>query len=34
MEFKKENLIWTREPKNYAIKSGEIRITTEPGTDL
>lgn len=34
MEFKKENLIWTRKPKNYEIKDGEIRITTEPGTDL
>ena len=34
LEFKKENLIWTREPKNYEIKDGEIRITTEPGTDL
>ena len=34
LEFKKENLIWTREPKNYEIKEGEIRITTEPGTDL
>ena len=34
LEFKKENLIWTREPKNYEIKESEIRITTEPGTDL
>ena len=34
LEFKKENLIWTREPKNYEIKEDEIRITTEPGTDL
>ena len=34
LEFKKENLIWTREPKNYEIKEDEIRVTTEPGTDL
>ena len=34
MEFRKENLVWTREPKDFRISDGEIRITTEPGTDL
>ena len=34
MEFRKENLVWTREPKDYQISDEEIRITTEPGTDL
>lgn len=34
MEFKKENLFWIREPKNIEISDGEIRMMTEPRTDL
>ena len=34
MEFKTEALTWTREPKNYTISEKEIRITTQPCTDL
>ncbi len=34
MEFTTKALQWTREPKQYAIGEKEIRITTEPGTDL
>lgn len=34
MEFTAENLTWTRAPRAYHITDGEIRITTEPGTDL
>ena len=34
MKFNAETLIWTREPRNYSINDKEIRITTEPGTDL
>lgn len=34
MQFSKELLQWTRQPKTYTIGDQEIRITTEPGTDL
>ena len=34
MKFHTPNLIWTREPKTYSICENEIKITTEPGTDL
>ena len=34
MEYNTKNLIWTREPKAYTIGEKEIRITTEPETDL
>lgn len=34
MEFKAENLTWTRAPRHYSIGEKEIRIITEPGTDL
>ena len=34
MEYNTKNLIWTREPKDYTIGEKEIRITTEPETDL
>ena len=34
MECNTKNLIWTREPKDYTIAEKEIRITTEPETDL
>ena len=34
MEFSTEKLVWTRAPKSYAITDREVRITTEPGTDL
>ena len=34
MEFTAENLTWTRAPRAYHITDEEIRITTEPGTDL
>ncbi len=34
MKFTTKNLKWTREPKTYSIGEEEIRITTEPGTDL
>jgi len=32
--FNTKALQWTRAPKNYAIGPNEIKITTEPGTDL
>ena len=34
MEYNTEKLIWTRKPKDYTIGEKEIRITTEPKTDL
>ena len=34
MEFNVNNLVWTRAPKDCSIKEKEIRITTEPCTDL
>lgn len=34
MEFKKENLFWIREPQNAEIFDAEIKMMTEPGTDL
>jgi regulation of enolase protein 1 (concanavalin A-like superfamily) len=34
MEFQVDNLVWTRPPKRYSISAQEIRIITEPGTDL
>lgn len=34
MEFKKDNLFWIREPKNFELCDDEIRMMTEPGTDL
>lgn len=34
MDFNVNALIWIREPKNYTIADDEIRIITEPGTDL
>ena len=27
-------MVWTRPPKAYSVRDDEIRITTEPGTDL
>lgn len=32
--FAKENLVWTREPKQWDIADGIIAIQTEPNTDL
>ena len=29
-----KQMVWVREPKEYTIHDGEIRIITEPGTDL
>lgn len=34
MEYNTEKLLWTREPKDYTVGEKEIRITTEPETDL
>ena len=34
MEFNTAQLQWTREPKKYTINENQIRIITEPGTDL
>lgn len=34
MQFKKENLFWIREPKNYSVTDEKIEIITEPVTDL
>ena len=34
MEFCTQKLTWTREPREYTIGEKEVRITTEPGTDL
>lgn len=34
MEFKKDNLFWIREPKKFELYDDEIRMMTEPGTDL
>ncbi len=34
MKFPTEELVWTRAPKTYTISDTQIRITTEPGTDL
>lgn len=34
MEFNINKLVWTRAPKDCSIKEKEIRITTEPCTDL
>ena len=34
MEFNVINLVWTRAPKGCSINEKEIRIITEPGTDL
>ena len=34
MEFNVNRLVWTRAPKSRSIKEKEIKITTEPGTDL
>ena len=34
MTVQKKDLVWTRPPKYYSITDQEIRITTEPGTDL
>lgn len=34
MEFHTNQLRWTREPRQYSIHENEIRIITEPGTDL
>lgn len=34
MEFKKENLIWTREPRHSEITDDKIVIYTDSGTDL
>ena len=28
------DMIWTREPKNWCLKDGVLTVTTEPGTDL
>lgn len=29
-----KQMVWTRPPEGYSIRDDEIRITTEPGTDL
>ena len=34
MEFNTAQLQWTREPKKHTINENQIRIITEPGTDL
>ncbi len=34
MAFLTKDLAWTRAPKTYTISDTQIRITTEPGTDL
>lgn len=34
MEFNVDNLVWTRAPKHCSITEKEIKIITEPGTDL
>ena len=34
MTFRINDLKWIRDPRQYAVRDGEIRITTEPGTDL
>ena len=34
MKLKKENLIWTREPKRSEITDDKIVIYTDPSTDL
>ena len=34
MEFNVNDLVWTRAPRDCSIREQEIRITTEPGTDL
>ena len=34
MRFDISKLEWIREPELYSIEDGEIKITTEPGTDL
>ena len=34
MEFKKENLFWTRQPKESLVTDERIEIITEPVTDL
>ena len=34
MEFDLRKMKWTREPENYTIADGTIKITTKPGTDL
>ena len=34
MQFTKENLFWIRQPKEYSVTDEEIRIVTEPVTDL
>jgi len=34
MDFKKENLFWIFEPKQYSISEEKITITTEPKTDF
>lgn len=34
MDFRFENLEWTREPRKHTMQDGRITVTTEPGTDL
>ena len=34
MKFKKENVFWAFEPKEYTISDEKITIKTEPGTDF
>ncbi len=34
MTFNTNNLHWTRQPKTFSVTDQQIRITTEPGTDL
>lgn len=34
MEFDLSKMKWTREPENYTIEDGTIKIMTKPGTDL
>ena len=29
-----KQMVWTRPPRTYSVSDEEIRITTEPGTDL
>ena len=34
MEFRIEDMKWTRAPREYEFRPGEITVITEPGTDL
>ncbi len=32
--FLEQPLFWTRQPRHFAIEDGNLRVTTQPGTDL